>query len=137
MEQLTGRIVTTLAAAQAATAALRATMRPGACVLVTSLRVADTPADAIDLLAQDDTGCWRLRTPLLQSTANGAGDTIAALFLLHRLRSGTTAKALEEAASAVFGLLRQTAEAGSRELLMVAAQDEFVTPTQRFAAQAC
>ena len=137
LEQLTGRVVSTRATAQAATAALRSTMRPGACVLVTSLRLGDTPADALDLLAQDATGCWRLRTPLLQSTANGAGDTIAALFLLHRLRNGTAAKALEEAASAVFGLLRQTAEAGSRELLMVAAQEEFVAPTQRFAAQPC
>ena len=34
--------------------------------------------------------------------------------------------ALEAAASSVFGLLRATAEAGSREILTVAAQDEFV-----------
>jgi pyridoxine kinase len=30
--------------------------------------------------------------------------------------------------------LRRTAEAGSREILTVAAQDEFVTPTSIFAA---
>ncbi len=137
LEQLTGQTIVTLADAQAAAAALRATMRPGACTLVTSLRVADTPDDAIDLLAQDGTGCWRLRTPLLRSVANGAGDTIAALFLLHRLRSGATEVALAEAASATFGLLRRTAEAGSRELLTVAAQDEFTAPTQRFVARAC
>ena len=137
LQHLTDRPVATLAEAGSAVAALRATMRPGACVLVTSLRIADTPADAIDLLAQDGSGSWRLRTPLLASTANGAGDTIAALFLLHRLRNASAAGALEAAASATFGLLRRTAEAGSRELLTVAAQGEFVMPSQWFAAVAC
>jgi pyridoxine kinase len=37
----------------------------------------------------------------------------------------------------VFGLLRRTAEAGSREILTVAAQEEFVAPSRAFAAQAC
>ena len=46
-------------------------------------------------------------------------------------------KALEEAGSAVHGLLRRTAEAGSREILTVAAQDEFVAPATRFAAHPC
>ena len=62
---------------------------------------------------------------------------IAALFLFHRLRSGTAEAALVVAASSVFGLLRRTAEAGSREILTVAAQDEFVTPSRVFAAVAC
>ena len=112
-------------------------MRPGACVLITSLRVADTPAGCIDLLAQDANASWRLRTPLLPAIANGAGDTISALFLLHRLRTGSPAAALEAAASATFGLLRRTVEAGSRELLTVAAQDEFISPTQWFAIETC
>jgi pyridoxine kinase len=32
-------------------------------------------------------------------------------------------------------LLKRTAEAGSREILTVAAQDEFVKPTRRFPAE--
>jgi pyridoxine kinase len=32
----------------------------------------------------------------------------------------------------VYGLLARTAEAGSRELLLVAAQDELVAPSQEF-----
>jgi pyridoxine kinase len=32
----------------------------------------------------------------------------------------------------VFGLLRMTAEAGSREILLVAAQDEYTSPTRTF-----
>jgi pyridoxine kinase len=34
--------------------------------------------------------------------------------------------------AAVYGLLKRTEEAGSREILTVAAQDEFVFPTRRF-----
>jgi pyridoxine kinase len=34
-------------------------------------------------------------------------------------------------------LLQRTAEAGSREILTVAAQDEFVRPSRIFTAEAC
>ncbi len=137
LERLTGRPVTTLADAKAACAALRAAMRPaahpGARVLVTSLAVADTPPDAIELLAVDAAGAWRLRTPRLKLAANGTGDVIAALFLHHVLRTGSTPAALADAANAVFGLLRRTLEAGSRELLVVAAQEEFANARDGFA----
>jgi pyridoxine kinase len=42
------------------------------------------------------------------------------------------AAALGHAAAAVHGLLARTAQAGSRELLLVAAQDELVSPSQMF-----
>jgi len=78
-----------------------------------------------------------LRTPRLPVSVNGAGDAIAALFLYHRLRTGSAVAALEAAGSSVHGLLRVTAEAGSREIQMVAAQEEFVAPTQVFRAVGC
>jgi pyridoxine kinase len=137
LEYLTGQAIATQADAGRAVAALRAVMRPGGVVLVTSLRTSETPAGEVDMMAADADGLYRLRTPLLPIAANGAGDTIAALFLLHWLRTRSTAAALSAAASAVFGLLRRTAEAGSRELLTVAAQDEFVTPGRLFAAERC
>ena len=56
----------------------------------------------------------------------------AALFFAHHLRTGSAADAVSRAASSVFGLLRRTAEAGSREILLVDAQQEFVTPTTVF-----
>ena len=62
---------------------------------------------------------------------------MAALFLFHRLSSGSAVAALEAAGSSVYGLLRRTAEAGSREILTVAAQQEFVAPSRVFAAMAC
>ena len=137
LEHLTGRTIRTASDATVAVADLQSAMAPGgpATVLVTSLRTADTPDDAVDMLAADRTGAWLLRTPLLPIQANGAGDAIAALFLFHRLRTGQVAPALEAAGSAVYGLLRRTAEAGSREILTVAAQDEFVNPTRWFTAR--
>ena len=135
LEWLTGRTVTTLASAKAAIAALQA--KGPRCVLVTSLRTEDTPADGIELLAGEGGEFWRLRTPLLPLSINGAGDAIAALFLFHRLRWGEARVALSAAASSIYGLLRRTAEAGSREILTVAAQEEFVTPSRVFRAEAC
>jgi pyridoxine kinase len=135
LDHLTGRTSATLADAKAAVAALQAT-GPRA-VLVTSLHTDTTPDDAIDMMAAEGGDYWLLRTPKLPLSVNGAGDAIAALFLYHRIRSGSAAAALEGAGSSVFGLLRRTAEAGSREILTVEAQDEFVSPSRRFTAVAC
>jgi pyridoxine kinase len=135
LEWLTGAPITTLAVAKAAIAGLQA--RGPRCVLLTSLRIEDTPADAIELLAAEGGRFWRLRTPLLPISVNGAGDAIAALFLFHRLRSGESAAALSAAASSVHGLLRRTVAAGSREILTVAAQEEFVAPSQVFPPESC
>ena len=139
LERLTGIDCSTLDRAKAAVAQLQATMHaPGPrAVLLTSLDTEDTPPDCIDLLAAEGGAFHLLRTPRLTVRLNGAGDAIAALFLFHRLDTGSAVKALEAAGSAVHGLLRRTAEAGSREILTVAAQDEFVAPTTRFVAHPC
>jgi pyridoxine kinase len=135
LEWLTGREVRTLSDVKAAVATLQA--RGPRCVLVTSLRTAETPPETIEMLAAEDGAFWRVRTPLLPLSVNGAGDAIAALFLFHRLRRGEAGAALAAAAASVFGVLRRTAEAGSREILLVAAQEEFVTPSRVFAAEGC
>ncbi len=101
-------------------------------ILVTSLVASDTPGDSIDLVGSEGGHVWRVRTPRLDISVNGAGDAIAALFFVHWLKTRSTAEALALAASSVYGLLRRTAEAGSREILTVAAQDEFVAPSTRF-----
>jgi pyridoxine kinase len=101
-------------------------------VLTTSLVTEDTPADAVDLLASEGGRHFRVRTPRLDVSVNGAGDAIAALFLAHWLDTRSAGEALGRAAASVFGLLRMTAEASSREILLVAAQDEYVTPTRTF-----
>jgi len=104
-------------------------------ILVTSLRTQDTPEGTIDLLASDEAGRFRLRTPKLPLAVNGAGDSIAALFFAHYLRSGKIDQALSRAASAIFGVLAKTAEMGAREIQIVAAQHEIVAPSRVFEAE--
>lgn len=133
LELLSGRTGATLRDALAAIEAVHA-LGPRA-ILVTSLHTEETPPDAIDLVASDAGGRYRLRTPKLPIAAHGAGDAIAALFFVHHLATGSAADALERAASSVFGLLRRTAEAGAREILLVAAQNELVAPSRTFRAE--
>ncbi|MGL4442382.1 MAG: pyridoxal kinase PdxY [Alsobacter sp.] len=134
LEFLAGRSCGSLADIRAAAQRVHA-MGPKV-ILVTSLIVGDTPGDAIDMLASEGTSLWRVRTPRLGLSVNGAGDAVAALFFVHWLRTRSAAEALAAAAASIYGLLRRTAEAGSREILTVAAQDEFVTPSRLFAVEA-
>ncbi len=134
LELLTDVEIKTIADAHRAVEALR-DAGPKV-VMVTSLETEETPGDSIDLMAADAKGSWRVRTPKLDVSVNGAGDAIAALFFTHYLREESAAAALSKAASSIYGLLKRTKEAGSREILTVAAQDEFVTPSQVFEPQA-
>jgi pyridoxine kinase len=104
-------------------------------VLVTSVRTDDTPEHSLDLIAGDEEGAFRLRTPRLPVTIRGAGDAVAALFFMHHLRTGSLAEALSNAASSLFGILARTAEAGSQEMLLVEAQQELVAPSTVFPAE--
>ena len=130
LEYLTGRTSGTREAARDAVKALH-DMGPRA-VLVTSLHTDETPEEAIDMLASDDTGCYLLRTPRLRLNINGAGDLVAALFFAHYLRQGGTRDALAMAGATVFGILQKTVEAGTREIQTVLAQDEIISPTRSF-----
>lgn len=133
LEYLSGLATPTLVAAKEAISAVQ--LLGPKVVLVTSLHTEETPPDAIDMLAGEGGRFWRVRTPRLDLSVNGAGDAIAALFFVHYARTRSAAHALGEAAASVYGLLRRTAEAGSREILTVAAQNEFVDPSHRFAVE--
>lgn len=130
---LSGRPTGRIGECRAAVADLR--RRGPRVVLVTSLQTDETPADAIDLAVCDGEAFWRVRTPRLAVSVNGAGDAIAALFLVRFLETGSARAALEGAAASVYGLLKRTEEAGSREILLIAAQDEIVRPSRTFAAE--
>ena len=131
LDLLSGSTTTSLPAVKEAVAAVHA-LGPRV-VLTTSLVTDDTPDDAVDLLASAGGQHFRVRTPRLGVSVNGAGDAIAALFLAHWLDTGSAADALGRAAASVFGLLQRTEDAGSREILLVAAQEEFVSPSRTFA----
>ncbi len=104
-------------------------------VMVTSVQTDETPGDSADVVLSDGANLLRIRTPLLPININGAGDAIAALFLGKLLQDGSPEAALVHAVSATYGLLKQTADVGSREILTVAAQDEFVRPTKLFTVE--
>ena len=132
LEQITGRKVASFSEAHDALDALRK-IGPRV-VLVTSLLTSETPVDVIDLIACDDVSCHRLRTPRLAVAAHGAGDLIAALFLAHYLRTRSAAEALSSAVASVFGVLKR-ASADPREMALIEAQNELVSPTERFRAE--
>jgi pyridoxine kinase len=133
LEYLIGRKCGTLGDIRSALAGVHA-LGPRV-IMVTSLDVEETPDGSVDLLASDAKACVRVRTPRLPQKFNGAGDTIAALFFARHLRRGDLGDALSKSASAVFGVLAKTAEAGTPELQLVAAQDELVDPSRTFDAE--
>jgi pyridoxine kinase len=77
-----------------------------------------------------------LRTPKLPIAVNGAGDLFAALFFHHWLEARAAREALSRAASGVYAIVAATLAAGSRELAVIAAQEELVRPTHLFPAAA-
>src|ERR671921_204590 len=133
LDLLSGRTTRSLTEVKDAVAAVQA-LGPRV-VLTTSLDSEDTPDDAVDLLASEGGRHFRVRTPKLDVSVNGAGDAIAALFLAHLLATGSAAEALPGAATRRFGLLAATEQARSREILLVAAQEEVVSPSRTFAVE--
>jgi pyridoxine kinase len=130
LDLLAGTTTSSIASVKEAVAAVQA--QGPRVVLTTSLVADDTPDDAVDLVASEGGRHHRVRTPRLDVSVNGAGDAIAALFLAHWLETRSAADALGRASASVFGMLARTEAARSREILVVDAQDEVVTPSRTF-----
>ncbi len=109
-------------------------------VVITSVRHGGLSADEVAMLAITRDSAWQVVTPFnpLDPAPNGAGDTLAALFLAFFLRAKArdagVPGALVLAADAIYGLIEETKRAGTRELQTIAAQDSFATPRERFTA---
>ncbi len=128
LEYLTGSKVASLAEAAGAAAALRA--RGPSIALITSL---DAAPDRVTMLAAGPDGVWAVETPRLPVVLNGCGDVTAALFLAHLLRGESLPDALALTAAAIFAVIETTLRLDRYELALVAAQDELLSPTRRFA----
>jgi pyridoxine kinase len=139
LELLTGKTVKTLQDALEAANLLRQHIRQAGprIVLVTSLLREDAPANTIETLAVANEGAFLVNTPLipLEPPRNGTGDLIAALFFGNYLKINDVAKSLENSVSALYSLLELTHQLGTREIQLVAAQDEYVHPSKQFSAQ--
>lgn len=114
----------------AAANAVRAT-GPGT-VLVTSAITEETPADSIDMVAVSDEGAWTVRTPRLPIDPPGAGDLTSAVFLANVLEGHDLPTALARTTSSVYAVMEATADAGTREMRIVAAQDAMAAPEMQF-----
>jgi len=132
LEFLTGQEVHSLEDALAAAKAVRA-LGPKL-VLLTSLTRDEASADSIEMLLDTPDGAFLVTTPRLplDPPPNGAGDCVAAVFLAKYLETGDPAKALGHAAAAIYAVFSATLKAGTRELQLIAAQDELVRPERMF-----
>ncbi len=103
-------------------------------VLVTSLRHPESAYDEIGMLAVTADAAFRVATPRLplDPAPNGAGDSVAALFLAHLLKDCTVEDALANAAAGIFAILSTTEAAESRELRLIDAQAALLAPKVTF-----
>jgi pyridoxine kinase len=130
LEWLLGRPVGTLAEAARAAADLRE-KGPGI-VLVTSLAIAP---DRVAAVAAGPDSVWAAETPRLPIEATGCGDVVAALFLGWLLKGVAMPEALSRTIAAIYGVVEATMRNGGGELALVAAQDEFVSPSRSIQAR--
>jgi pyridoxine kinase len=128
---LAGRAIASVDDALAAAAKLRATGPK--IVVCTSLETGGD--EGLGVLADSAEASWLCRTPKLPVDLNGTGDAFTALFLGSWLATGRLDHTLERAVAAMYALVEATHRAGSRELELVAAQDQLVAPARSFAAQ--
>ena len=101
-------------------------------VLVTSVVTADADPDTVTMVAVNSEGAWSVTTPLLGRTFTGSGDLTTSVFLAAVLASGSVADAVGRTADVVYSVLERTTQLDQRELALVAAQDDLVTPRHRF-----
>jgi pyridoxine kinase len=139
LELLTGKCVKTLEDALRAARELRMRLNPHGprIVIVTSLTREDAPENVIEVLAVTDAGAYLIATPMipLEPPRNGTGDTITALFLGHYLKSADVKTSLELGVNGLYRLLEITQQKGTREIQLIAAQDELLNPSSSFKAR--
>ena len=92
-------------------------------VLVTSV---PDGADRIGVLAVSRSECWFASTPLLEEVPHGAGDLIAALFLVGQIKGSTLEGELKRNVACVFQIL--SASRGCEELRLIEEQDALINP---------
>ena len=118
-------------------------------VLVTSYHEEDSSrtdsSPRINMLASDESGIFRITTPMLPlgSNAAGTGDLTASVFLSRYLETSDIMRTLELCTASVYGILEKSfAEQGEAaphaskpmELRIIEAQEELVSPATVFEA---
>lgn len=130
LSYLTGREATTMPAVLEAVDAVRT--RGPRTVLVTSVVADGAPPNTVQMVAVSDEGAWSVSTPLLERSFTGSGDLTASIFLASLLAGDPLEAAVARTADVVYSVLEKTTRLGSRELALVAAQDELISPSFSF-----
>ena len=134
LEWLTGDKITTL---EGALKSARKLIAKGIkVVVVTSLEHQDTSPDTIEIIAVTEDKAWRVVTPKLEFAIapNGSGDATTALFTCHYLSTFDVAQSLSLTVSGIYEIFKNTNEAGTRELQIIASGDKMVSPDEIFEA---
>ncbi len=140
LEFLSGERLTGLAAARAAVERLRQRLDgrargDGALIVATGLALPDRPAGTLSILGADAAGAWRIDHKAIDHPAYGAGDLLAALLLGRMLHGEPAAEAAAQAAASVHIIIEQTALAGVKDLLVVAARTALTAPPLPFSIE--
>lgn len=122
---------------QAVSAARNLTKTGPSTVVITSLATPDLPQGELGTLAVTPDEAWLVTTPCLplQPLPNGMGDVFSAVLLGRTLDGLLLSEALGLAVSTLFALVANTTP-GSRDLPLIAEQDEIAAPRRRFMAVA-
>ncbi|MDD3266142.1 MAG: pyridoxal kinase PdxY [Burkholderiales bacterium] len=105
-------------------------------ILLTSLTRKDKPSTIIEMLVSNKNEQYLIETPRLAMpiSPNGSGDMTAALFLAKFLETHHLKHSLEYTASAIYAVFQETLKRNQRELAIIAAQNQFISPTNNFKA---
>ena len=136
LQKLTGRTIETME--EAVTACRELIARGPKTVLVKHLTDRNSRADVFNMLAVTEKEAWFAQRPLYPFARQpvGVGDLTSAVFLARLLLGDSVRDALEHSLAAVNAVVKATYDAGRYELEIVAAQDEIVSPRERFPALA-
>jgi len=106
-------------------------------VVITSLRTPDIAPDTLRTLCVAGPHAWKIDTPLLDldPLPNGMGDVFSAVFIGMILQGARYPKALTHAVRVLYALVSKTPP-GSRDLPLVAEQNEIVWPSEDFEPEA-
>nr|WP_086940608.1 pyridoxal kinase PdxY [Thaumasiovibrio occultus] len=118
---------------EAIEACQRALAKGPSVVLVKHLHCLSDQEFSMMLATQE--GCFLAQRPQFDFERQpvGVGDLISALFTAGLVKGWSAQAAFEHCHNAVYGVLKATHDAGEWELQTIAAQQEFVTPTSRYA----
>lgn len=103
-------------------------------ILVTSLTQHDASPDTIEMLVYTQEGAWisHMRRLNMGLPPNGAGDAVTAIFMAKYLETRDPRVALQHVSGSIHAIFTATKAAGTRELQLIAAQDEIVSPSHEF-----